>query len=74
MKSLRRSDEERRIHSDSKYQNPTDYQCPPCKGEDGVFVNQPSQLTAYMLVNTAGDLKDVTKNTDGTYALGTKIT
>ena len=59
----------------SKYRNPTDYFCPPCPGGGGVFVNatQPSQLTAYMLVNTAGDLNDVRTNTSGTYALGRDI-
>src|SRR5262249_51340906 len=40
----------------TKYQNPTNYICPPCPGGGGVFVQQSSQLTAYMLVNTAGDL------------------
>src|SRR5215467_6657186 len=60
----------------SKYQNPTNYFCPPCPGGGGVFVNpnQPSQLTAYMLVNTVSDLDAVRTNTAGTYALGTKIT
>src|SRR5262245_59102092 len=66
----------------SKYQNPTNYFCPPCPGGGGVFVNvnQPSQLTAYMLVNTVSDLdavrtnNDANGNTVGTYALGTKIT
>ena len=58
----------------TKYQNPTDYFCPPCPGGGGVFVQQPSQLTAYMLVNTAGDLDAVRTNQSGTYALGTKIT
>src|SRR6516164_77305 len=63
----------------SKYQNPTNYFCPPCPGGGGVFA-QPSQLTAYMLVNTVSDLdavrtnKDANGNTVGTYALGTKIT
>ena len=60
----------------TKYRNPTDYLCPPCAGGGGVFVNsnQPSQLTAYMLVNTASDLDAVRTNQSGTYALGTKIT
>src|SRR5215468_3486467 len=60
----------------SKYQNPTNYFCPPCPGGGGVFVNvnQPSQLTAHMLVNTVSDLDAVRTNTAGTYALGTKIT
>ncbi|MGZ3291885.1 MAG: S8 family serine peptidase, partial [Xanthobacteraceae bacterium] len=59
----------------TKYRNPTDYFCPPCAGGGGIFVNptQPSQLTAYMLVNTAGDLNDVRTNTSGTYALGRDI-
>jgi len=58
----------------TKYQNPTNYFCPPCPGGGGVFVQQPSQLTAYMLVNTASDLDAVRTNQNGTYALGTKIT
>ena len=58
----------------TKYQNPTNYFCPPCEGGGGVFVRQPSQLTAYMLVNTASDLDAVRTNQSGTYALGTKIT
>src|SRR6266446_58577 len=60
----------------TKYQHPTNYFCPPCPGGGGVFVNvnQPSQLTAYMLVNTVSDLDAVRTNTAGTYALGTKIT
>src|SRR6516164_8968110 len=60
----------------SKYQNSTNYFCPPCPGGGGVFVNvnQPSQLTAYMLVNTVSDLDAVRTNTAGTYSLGTKIT
>jgi filamentous hemagglutinin family protein len=58
----------------TKYQNPTNYFCPPCPGGGGVFVQQSSQLTAYMLVNTAGDLDAVRTNQSGTYALGTNIT
>src|SRR5262245_39487899 len=58
----------------TKYQNPTNYFCPPCPGGGGVFVRQPSQLTAYMLVNTASDLDAVRTNQSGTYALGTNIT
>src|SRR6516162_10214297 len=58
----------------TKYQNPTNYFCPPCPGGGGVFVQQSSQLTAYMLVNTASDLDAVRTNQSGTYALGTNIT
>jgi filamentous hemagglutinin family protein len=58
----------------TKYQNPTNYLCPPCPGGGGVFVQRPSQLTAYMLVNTASDLDAVRTNQSGTYALGTTIT
>jgi filamentous hemagglutinin family protein len=58
----------------TKYQNPTNYFCPPCEGGGGVFAREPSQLTAYMLVNTTGDLDAVRTNPSGTYALGTKIT
>jgi filamentous hemagglutinin family protein len=57
----------------TKYQNPTNYFCPPCPGGGGVFVNQPSQLTAYMLVNNAADLQNVSTNVGGTYALGRNI-
>jgi subtilisin family serine protease len=59
----------------SKYQNPTNYFCPPCPGGGGVFVNvnQPSQLTAYMLVNNGTDLQNVSTNVGGTYALGRNI-
>src|SRR6266511_904328 len=53
----------------TKYQNPTNYFCPPCPGGGGVFVNQPSQLTAYMLVNNATDLQNVSTNVGATYAL-----
>jgi filamentous hemagglutinin family protein len=58
----------------TKYQNPTNYFCPPCPGGGGVFVQQASQLTAYMLVNTTSDLDAVRTNQGGTYALGTNIT
>lgn len=53
----------------TKYQNPTNFLCSSsfC---GGVFVNQPSQLTAYMLVNNASDLQAVSTNLAGTYALG----
>jgi filamentous hemagglutinin family protein len=57
----------------TKYQNPTNYFCPPCPGGGGVFANQPSQLTAYMLVNAASDLDAVRTNVSGTYALGRDI-
>jgi filamentous hemagglutinin family protein len=57
----------------TKYQNPTNYFCPPCPGGGGVFVNQPSQLTAYMLVNNATDLQNVSTNVGGIYALGRNI-
>jgi filamentous hemagglutinin family protein len=57
----------------TKYQNPTNYFCPPCPGGGGVFVNQQSQLTAYMLVNNATDLRNVSTNVGGTYALGRDV-
>jgi hypothetical protein len=57
----------------TKYQNPTNYFCPPCPGGSGIFVNQPSQLMAYMLVNNATDLQNVSTNVGGTYALGRNI-
>ena len=40
----------------TKYQNPTNFLCSTSSCA-GVFVNQPSQLTAYMLVNSASDLQ-----------------
>src|SRR5947208_1332301 len=57
----------------TKYENPTNYFCPPCPGGGGIFVQQPSQLTAYMLVNTASDLDALRTNVSGTYALGRDI-
>jgi hypothetical protein len=56
----------------SKYQNPTNFLCStsPC---GGVFVNQPSRLTAYMLVNNASDLQLVSTAPSATYALGRDI-
>src|SRR5205823_9456802 len=54
----------------TKYENPTNY-------SGLVLVQQPSQLTAYMLINTPSDLNAVgtnEKTQSGTYALGTKIT
>jgi Subtilase family/M26 IgA1-specific Metallo-endopeptidase N-terminal region len=53
----------------TKYQNPTNFLC-STSSCGGVFVNQPSQLTAYMLVNSASDLQLVSTNLGGTYALG----
>src|SRR5262249_27884805 len=47
----------------TKYQNPTNF-------TTNVLVQQPSQLTAYMLVNNASDLQAVSTNLAGTYALG----
>ena len=38
-----------------------------------MLTQQPSQLTAYMLVNNTGDLNAVRTNTGGTYALGKNI-
>jgi filamentous hemagglutinin family protein len=54
----------------TKYQNPRDYSCSGSCFTGGVLVNQPSQLTAYMLVNSASDLQLVSTNLGGTYALG----
>jgi Subtilase family/M26 IgA1-specific Metallo-endopeptidase N-terminal region len=51
---------------DTKYQNPTNY-------SGLVLVQQPSQLTAYMLVSDATDLQNVSTNVGGTYALGRNI-
>jgi hypothetical protein len=56
-----------------KYQNPTNYSCSGLCFRGGVLVQQPSQLTAYMLVNSATDLRmmeTVGANLTGTYALG----
>jgi filamentous hemagglutinin family protein len=57
---------------DSKYQNPTNFLCSTILC-GGVFVSQPSQLTSYMLVNSASDLQLVGTNLGGTYALGRSI-
>ena len=48
----------------SKYANPTDFSS---------FVSNPAQLTAYMLVNNASDLQNISSNLAGTYALGRTI-
>ncbi|HEY7664818.1 MAG TPA: filamentous hemagglutinin N-terminal domain-containing protein, partial [Xanthobacteraceae bacterium] len=60
---------------DSKYQHPTNYLWCGNNSCGGVIVNsnQPSQLTAYMLVNGVSDLQAVGTNAAtlaGTYALG----
>ena len=58
----------------TKYQNPTIFACAdPCSGH--VVVQQLSQVTAYMLVNTANDLQAVTASTSrpNAYALGRDI-
>jgi hypothetical protein len=58
----------------TKYQNPTIFACvDPCSGH--VVVQQLSQVTAYMLVNTANDLQAVTTSTSrpNAYALGRDI-
>jgi filamentous hemagglutinin family protein len=57
----------------TKYQNPHDYSCSGSCFTGGVLVNQPSQLTSYMLVNSASDLQLVGTNLGGTYALGTSF-
>jgi filamentous hemagglutinin family protein len=54
----------------TKYQTPTNFSCSGSCFTGGVLVNQPSQLTAYMLVNNASDLQLVSTNLGGTYALG----
>jgi filamentous hemagglutinin family protein len=56
----------------SKYQNPTNFLCSTSLC-GGVFVSQPSQLTAYMLVNNASDLQLVSTAPGGTYALGRDV-
>ena len=56
----------------TKYENPTTFACLAlCPGP--VIVHELSQLTAYMLVNTASDLNAVRTNQRGTYALGRDI-
>jgi filamentous hemagglutinin family protein len=58
----------------NKYENPTPFLCSgPCPG--GGVLAQTSQLTAYMLVNTAADLQAVTTSTirPNAYALGRNI-
>src|SRR5438128_5233419 len=58
----------------TKYQNPTNFLCSTsfC---GGVFVQDPAQLTAYMLVNTATDLQIVNTSVSApnAYALGRDI-
>ncbi|MPZ41073.1 MAG: S8 family serine peptidase, partial [Rhizobiales bacterium] len=58
------------------YSNPTDF-TGVAEGNyrNGVFVAQPSQLTAYMLVNTAADLQQLGTSAplDEAYALGRDI-
>jgi Subtilase family/The GLUG motif len=54
----------------NKYENPNVYSCLGSCSTGGVLVNQPSQLTAYMLVNNATDLQNITGKLDGTYAVG----
>jgi len=51
----------------TKYQNATDF-------SPYVLTQNPSQLTAYMLVNNADDLNAVRTNRAGTYALSRDIT
>jgi filamentous hemagglutinin family protein len=53
----------------TKYEHPTTFACSPgvCAG---VMLAQPSQLTAYMLVNNVNDLQLVSSKLDGIYALG----
>ncbi len=61
-------------NSDNKYQNPTSFLCSgACTG--GGVLAQPSQLTAYMLVNNASDLQSVNTsvNRPNAYALGRDI-
>jgi filamentous hemagglutinin family protein len=52
----------------TKYQNPTTFLCSSPCSDGGVLAG--SQLTAYMLVNSASDLQLVSSKLDGTYALG----
>ena len=54
----------------NKYQNPTNYLCVGLCLRGGVLIQQPSQLTPYMLVNNAIDLTNIRRNLTGTYALG----
>jgi The GLUG motif len=51
----------------SKYEIPTAFRC--ASGVCAGIMAQPSQLTAYMLVNNASDLNAVRTNQAGTYAL-----
>jgi Subtilase family len=57
----------------SKYQIPTDFRC--ASGVCAGVMAQPSQLTAYMLVNNASDLQSVNTsvNRPNAYALGRDI-
>ena len=61
-----------------KYENPRDFSCIGSCSNGGVLLNpnQPSQLTAYMLVNNVDDLRAVGSSLTslgGTYALGTSF-
>ena len=56
-----------------KYSHANKYSCSGLCLSGGVLTQQPSQLTAYMLVNNTGDLNAVRTNTGGTYALGKNI-
>ena len=51
------------------YTTPTDFST----GNGRVAVNSASQLTSYMLVNTATELQNISTNLAGTYALGRDI-
>src|SRR4029077_20894267 len=51
----------------TKYQNPTNFACSGSCLNGGVIVAQPSQLAAYMLVNSANDLQLVSSNLAGRY-------
>jgi filamentous hemagglutinin family protein len=54
--------------SGTKYQNPVDY-----SSHVSTNPSVPSQLTAYMLVNSAADLALISSNLSGKYALGRDI-
>ncbi|MEJ0078380.1 MAG: GLUG motif-containing protein [Alphaproteobacteria bacterium] len=59
------------FYNPTGYTTPTNFTSPPAAGH--FTLASPSQLTAYMLVNSDRELQDVNSNLGGTYALGKDI-
>jgi filamentous hemagglutinin family protein len=59
-------------YNPSSYTSPTNFTTPSSTGR--FTLASPSQLTAYMLVNDARNLRDIDTNLAGNYALGRNIT